>query len=81
MSSPVFKTKSGQLTPYALACGYIEQFEFKNVHVNLWHEGGPVYQVRQHDFNKSERIFWDSFTKLTDARKRFNQAKRMIKSS
>jgi hypothetical protein len=67
MISPVFKTKSGQLTPYALACGYIEQVEENEVRTTLWKEG--CYHVRQHDFKEKGRIFWDSFTKLTDARR------------
>jgi hypothetical protein len=69
-----FRTKAGNLTPYALACGYIEEKERGGVRVTLWHEGGPLYHVRKHDFNKGERVFWESFERLTDARALFRRA-------
>jgi len=77
MTSDKFKTKKGRLTPYALACGYIEE---KNVigseetNVTLWHEGGPYYHVRAHDRAEHKRLFWESFEKLTDARRCFDRA-------
>lgn len=74
-----FRTKASRLTPYAFACGYIEQFEQDGKQVTLWHEGGPNYHVRMHDFNEHERVFWDTFTKLTLARKCFDSAKRQLK--
>ena len=55
-----FKTKAGRLTPYALACGYIEEKEKQGVRLQLWHEGGPYYQVSAFDHAKGKRIFWDS---------------------
>lgn len=67
-----FKTKSGKLTPYALACGYIEEKEKAGIHLKLWHDGGPYYQVAAFDHDKGRRIFWDSFERLTDARRRFS---------
>ena len=68
-----FKTKSGWLTPYALACGYIEEKEANNIRTQLWYEGNCLH-VRQYDFNNHERVFWDSFARLADARKRYQQA-------
>ena len=67
-----FKTKSGRLTPYALACGYLEEKEKAGIRVQLWHDGGPYYQVKAFDHSKGKRIFWDSFERLTDARRRFS---------
>ena len=69
-----FKTKAGRLTPYALACGYLEQFERDGNQVTLWHEGGPCFHVRQHDFKNHERVFWDSFPTLGAARRRYDKA-------
>jgi hypothetical protein len=69
-----FRTKAGRLTPYALACGYVERKSVDNVETTLWHEGGPVFHVRKHDFNVHSRIFWESFPKLSDARKCFDKA-------
>ena len=73
-----FRTKTGRLTPYALACGYVEQFELEENQVRLWHEGGPYFHVRQHDFKNHERIFWESFPTLAQARKRFDKAVKTI---
>lgn len=72
MTTSKFKTNKGRLTPYAFACGYIEQKETNNVRVTLWHEGGPYYHVRAHDYNVHARIFWLSFARLIDARKCFD---------
>jgi hypothetical protein len=69
-----FRTKAGRLTPYALACGYIEKHEADNVTTTLWHEGGILYHVRQHDFGRGARVFWESFERLTDARKCYDKA-------
>lgn len=82
--SPSFKTKTGRLTPYALACGYVELYETKpretrGESLTLWHEGGPLYHVRQHNHDNGKRIFWDSFEKLSEARKRFDKAKRDLR--
>ena len=77
MKTPVFKTKAGRVTPYALACGYIEQFEANGKRVTLWAEHGSLH-VRAHDFKNHNRIFWDCPDTLTQARKRFDVAKREI---
>lgn len=69
-----FHTTKGRLTPYALACGYIEQKERDGIRTTLWHEGGPCFHVRQHDHNTGTRLFWDSFESLPKARNRFDKA-------
>lgn len=70
------KTDNGRLTSYGLACGYIENKEIKpGIEITLWHEGGPNYHVRAHDFNTHTRLFWDTFTKLSRARNRFDTFK------
>ena len=76
-SSPVFKTATGRLTPYSLACGYVEQYESNGKSVTLWREHGTLH-VRAHDFNTGTRLFWDCPETLTEARKRFDGAKRAI---
>lgn len=67
-----FKTKAGRLTPYALACGYIEKKDNNGVETTLFLDGG--YHVKQYDFNNHNRIFWEMFSTLTDARKCFDKA-------
>lgn len=72
-----FRNKAGRLTPYALACGYLEQFERNGSRVTLWHEGGPLYHVRHHS-DLHGRVFWDSFETITAARKRYDTAIKTI---
>lgn len=67
--SPVFHTKRGQLTPYALGCGYIEKHEREGVTIQLWKEHS-TYHVRSHTNGK--RIGWDVFARLGEARKLYN---------
>lgn len=64
---------------HALACGYIQQFEQDAKRVTLWHEGGPVYHVRAHDFTSGQRITWETFETLTAARKYWRQVRTYIK--
>ena len=68
-----FRNKQNQLTPYALACGYIEQTEINGKRVTLWGDCG-FYHVRNHDFNSHSRVFWKTYKKLTTARKAYRQA-------
>lgn len=73
-TGPAFYTSRGWLTKYALGCGYIEQSRQDGIHTTLWMEHGCIH-VRQHDFNKHERVFWDVFDRDLDAaRKRFMEA-------
>jgi len=71
---PKFRNKNGELSAYAFACGYVQQKDFGKINLSFYHEGGNCYSVQAYDFGKSEKIFWDSFEKLGDARKRFRQA-------
>lgn len=73
-----WRTKAGDLTHYALACGYIQQFEHDAKRVTLWHEGGPIYHVRAHDFAAGQRITWETFETLTAARKYWRTMRRQI---
>lgn len=74
---PRFYTRAGRLTPYSLACGYIEQYERNGKQVTLWLEHAALH-VRAHDFNTGKRLFWDCPETLTAARRRFDRAKRAI---
>lgn len=75
---PKWRNQAGDLTHYALACGYIQQFEQDDKRVTLWHEGGPVYHVRAHDFATGTRITWETFEVLTAARKYWRAVRRQI---
>jgi hypothetical protein len=77
-TAPPINTKRGRVTPYGLACGYIEQFEHNGKRVTLWLEHGALH-VRAHDFTEHQRLFWDCPETLTAARARFDRAKREFK--
>lgn len=68
--------KTGRITAYGFACGYIERHESCGVAVTLWKEHG-TYHVRAHGGNIG-RIFWDSFPNLAAARKRYELAKQSL---
>lgn len=78
MTNDKFKTKKGDLTPYALHCGYIQKNENNGIDLQLWHEGGPLYHVKAFDFNLSKRLFWESFERLTDARAFYKKMMRSL---
>ncbi len=69
--------KQGRLTPYAFACGYIEQFEYKGIQITLWKENG-AWHLRKHNFNTGKRIFWDCPSTLSNGRKMFDFAKKQM---
>lgn len=79
--SPKFRTAGDRLTHYALACGYVETFENEGRAVTLWHEGGPVFHVRAHDHNKGQRLEWETFERLTDARRHFDKWRAKLSAS
>lgn len=72
-----FHQKNG-LSAYALACGYIQRtartigadYELR---IDLWHEGA-CYHVRAHEHGGRGRLCWESFGRLTDARKAYRRA-------
>ena len=83
-SEPKFYNNNGELTAYALACGYIEiAGDYKlNSHswAILYHEHGHYhvkYSVNE-DMGYTER--WD-FTTLAVARKYFRQVSRQVRKA
>lgn len=70
-----FHDSRGRLTPYAFACGYIQKFSHNGVEVQLYKDGS--WHVRAHD-DDGNRIFWDSFPTLGEARRRFEGFKREL---
>ena len=70
MQKDKFHLKNGDLSAYALHCGYIQKRELSpGVEITLWHEGGPCFHVRAHEFNEGKRLFWFSSGSLTKCRK------------
>ena len=75
-----FKTKSGLLTKYAFICGYQEKKEFKNsgILIRLYLEPNG-YHVRSFDHKEKNRLFWEVYPTLKQARKVFNMLARGAK--
>jgi hypothetical protein len=75
-----FYTKRGELTVFALACGYVQLHTAKDgtqVRLDKPSPGGMQYDVRvwppgYYDRNHPDRV-WDAFDSLTEARKRYHQ--------
>lgn len=70
---PKFYLKNGDLTVYALACGYCQRFDdIRNaVSMELYKSG--VYQVKGYDFANHNRLFWHSLESLSEARRVFRK--------
>ena len=75
----VFRTKRGDLTRFALACGYVQKEEINNVRVALFHEGGPHYHVRAHNLDTHSLLFWKSSSKLTKCRQWYKRYAKHLK--
>lgn len=68
-----FRNSKGELTHYALACGYIQQEDYKGIITTLWIEHGAIH-VRQTNLNIGKRIFWECPSTLTEARTLYKKA-------
>lgn len=76
-----FHTAKGELTTYALACGYIERIDRGEHSVTLWHEGGPCYHVRHcgPDYQGAHLARnWQTYTKRSEAYRQFRAYKRWM---
>lgn len=73
--SPQFYTAKGRLTPYALACGYLEtKGDLAGLTVSL-EQDASVFHVKAYDYASKVRIAWDSFQTLGEARKAYDAYK------
>ena len=64
---PKFYTKYGWLSKYALACGYIEWYNFDDGWVNL--ELNGCYHVKQYGID--DHAYWETFRTWYEARNYF----------
>ena len=91
MSNKIFNNKNGDLSQYALHCGYIQiypRYIKDNEHVNIstgyeiqLREDGCCYHVEIYLWEDNYLVYklWESFDLLTDARRYFNKNKTNIK--
>lgn len=76
-SNEKFMTKRGELTRYALSCGYIEQHIFADgSYKKLWQDSAALH-VRYINLQQHEESFWEIFglCELTAARKLYRSIK------
>ena len=71
-----FKTKAGRLTPYALACGYIETIETGDVTLSLFLDGCTHVQARS---DEKGRFLWECFDTITQGRRFFDAQARQLR--
>lgn len=64
-----FYTKRGQLTDYALHCGYVERRTSMDIVTELYHDG--CYHVRTNGAYFGQPHVWDVADTLTEARRKF----------
>ena len=64
-----FRTKKGELSRYAFACGYVQEKETEGVITRFYHDGGACYHVRTHDHNAHTHLAWDVAENITAALK------------
>lgn len=75
MTNAKFYTKDGRLTPYALACGYVEQKDYGPIRITLCFQHN-CYHVLAYDHDRKVMRFWESFRTLTMARRYYKQCVR-----
>ena len=78
LSTDGFYLKTGELSAYSFACGYVEVDFIAEVRLSMWKEHN-TYHVRAHDNKAGQRLFWDVFDTIGPARKRYRQALRELK--
>ena len=75
LASPKLRTKTGRLTRYGFACGYIERKKHGYIETELYQD--CLFHVRQFNWSDSHvgpaRIFWHTFDTLSEARNFFNR--------
>lgn len=77
LEHPRFYTKEGWLTPYALACGYIEQKDYGPVRISLFRDG-YAYYVKAYDHEQKIWCFLEAFRTLTEARRHYKYAAALL---
>jgi hypothetical protein len=95
MSGPKFRTKKGELTAYAFACGYLQTDSYKENELTMGYET-PCYYIkvwigfegRYQNWNIVQNVneykLWLTFdytTKLKDIRRIFKQLQKAIRES
>ena len=75
-----FRLKNGDVSLYALGCGYIQRTDRDGIWTTLWLEHGH-FHIRTHDFKTHTRIAWEVFpgNELGNARKEYRKQCRYVR--
>ena len=79
---PKFYNKNDTLTMYSLSCGYIEKesVEHGTDYIQLTLEkDSACYHVKLSSNVNGFKTVWESFDRLTEARKFYNKNKKIVK--
>lgn len=82
MKEPIFYLTNGDLSAYSFACGYVQKYTVKGAEAQMYMEHAHyhvTFVVLKSDGSR-ERVYWDCFETLTEARKRFAEFKRIAKN-
>lgn len=74
-TTPKFRTKSGDLTAYAFACGYVQFASIDGTEISKWDNGKELYQdgnFHVKRYKNGHRILWETRDTLKEARDLYN---------
>lgn len=75
---PKFYNINGNLTAYALACGYIQFASIDGSEKERWNNGKELYMDGNFHVKKykdGKRVLWESYDTLSEAREVYNAIK------
>ncbi len=70
-----FYNKNGELSFYSFCCGYVQSEESGNLRKELYKDSVYHFKVISRKDDIVERLVWDSFYSLTEARKAYKSFK------
>jgi hypothetical protein len=71
MKTAIKNAKTNTISEYGFICGYIQQEETENSRIELYREHN-IYHVKSINKNRWPMLqLWESFEKLTEARKHY----------
>jgi hypothetical protein len=78
-NNPKFRNKDNSLTAYSFACGYVQWESKDGTELGKWENGKELYMEHSHfhvkQFKNGNRITWEVFDKLGEARTFYNKIK------
>lgn len=73
-------TKNLDLTNYGLSCGYINRHEYDKNVLQFYKEHN-CFHVKYTNYNDTNKSYWNTFDRLTEARKAYKTELRKMRST